>query len=573
MLSTRVVNFLVIGGAVGVVASFWGSCGLDAGLLEDSSGSTPQNQTLESITSCDVVVAGGSTAALFAALTAAREGVSTCLLEPTNWPGGQLTASGVPAVDFAWHKLGELDVAKLGKDPRNIPKEFHQWMVRLGNPGGCWVSRNCFEPKALLIDSIHPTLASQGSLQVFRDTVIKSVGTRQTQDGTQITEIVAIQRLPKEAANQGYDRFLSQDLAEWYSPQPSQRFDKKVLTLRQRQDTFPLILIDATEWGEVLALSGADYLIGAERQEDTLESQPQCGQATVFPFVIDMVSQVEDAAADRAGDVVAEHPGFYGLGTHGWSKIWTYRRIKGSGDPGVGQASLQNWNPGNDYPFRYLFKDRAATAAEVASDWQGGIDLQALAGAERHALGWYQYYRDQAPAAFKGKLRLNRTILGTSHGLSKVPYIRDTRRSVGLDGFVIRISDLTGSGREGTKFTDRIGLGAYAVDIHPTFGTAGAQSCTFPPHAEKTLPFYLPLRAHTNRSVSNLLVAGKTMAQTFLANAAIRLHPIEASSGIGAGAAAAVMVKGQLSTTRDLLSETKAVQSSVLRHGPIDWNF
>ncbi|MBL8717733.1 MAG: FAD-dependent oxidoreductase, partial [Myxococcales bacterium] len=42
---------------------------------------------------CKVVIAGGTTAALAAALAAAAEGSDTCLLEPTDWVGGQLTAS------------------------------------------------------------------------------------------------------------------------------------------------------------------------------------------------------------------------------------------------------------------------------------------------------------------------------------------------------------------------------------------------------------------------------------------------------------------------------------------------
>ena len=49
---------------------------------------------------CDVIIAGGSTAAFAAALSSAHAGVKTCLIEPTDWVGGQLTASGVPAVDF-----------------------------------------------------------------------------------------------------------------------------------------------------------------------------------------------------------------------------------------------------------------------------------------------------------------------------------------------------------------------------------------------------------------------------------------------------------------------------------------
>lgn len=281
------------------------------------------------------------------------------------------------------------------------------------------------------------------------------------------------------------------------------------------------------------------------------------------------------SANDRDVDAVTvDHRDFYGFGDFSWDALWTYRRIKGSGVPSAGQSSLQNWILGNDYPFGYLFKGKAATAAEV-SDWQGGVNTDVLAGAERHALGWYKTYRDRAPEAFQGKIALHRTMLGTSHGLSKVPYVRDTRRSIGLDDFVIKASDLfpreqNGLSREGTKFADRIGMGAYAVDLHPLSADRG---CVYPNLGEKTLPFYLPLRALTNRSVGNLLVAGKTMAQTFSANAATRVHPIEASSGIGAGAAAAVMVKSNLTTTRELSSKSRHVQELARRHGPVDWSF
>lgn len=36
---------------------------------------------------CGVIIAGGTTAALAAALSSASEGVITCLLEPTDWVG------------------------------------------------------------------------------------------------------------------------------------------------------------------------------------------------------------------------------------------------------------------------------------------------------------------------------------------------------------------------------------------------------------------------------------------------------------------------------------------------------
>eukprot|EP01052_Picozoa_sp_SAG31_P030686 SAG31_NODE_3169_length_4591_cov_7.118655_2_plen_143_part_00 len=48
--------------------------------------------------SCDVVVVGGSVAGLSAAVTSAKEGANTCLLEPTDMLGGQMTANGIPAL-------------------------------------------------------------------------------------------------------------------------------------------------------------------------------------------------------------------------------------------------------------------------------------------------------------------------------------------------------------------------------------------------------------------------------------------------------------------------------------------
>jgi len=59
---------------------------------------------------CDVLVAGGGTGGIAAALAAARatplpgrRGFTVCLLEETDWIGGQLTAQGVPALDEHEH--------------------------------------------------------------------------------------------------------------------------------------------------------------------------------------------------------------------------------------------------------------------------------------------------------------------------------------------------------------------------------------------------------------------------------------------------------------------------------------
>ena len=67
--------------------------------------------------------------------------------------------------------------------------------------------------------------------------------------------------------------------------------------------------------------------------------------------------------------------------------------------------------------------------------------------------------------------------------------------------------------------------------------------------------------------------AGYTMAQSFMINSAIRMHPEEFQVGVGAGAAAAEMAVGarELKSTRELLepSIVKAVQARILKHAPL----
>lgn len=118
-------------------------------------------------------------------------------------------------------------------------------------------------------------------------------------------------------------------------------------------------------------------------------------------------------------------------------------------------------------------------------------------------------------------------------------------------------------------FPDRVAIGAYDVDIHPISG------CAYPPYMLQyypVLPFFIPFRALTNAKLPNLIVAGKTMAQSFLVNAATRLHPVEWASGTAAGVAAAFMISRDLESTRQVLPLIAQLQSRVAAYTPIRWN-
>jgi len=531
----------------------------------------------------DVVIAGGSTAAFSAALAAAEAGARTALIEPTDWVGGQLTSSGVPAIDEAWHTIQSegggpgYSVSKVARLPVNMTPRFLGLMNAIENRGNCWVSRFCFCPAAFVTGHLEPLEKGCGErLTVFRDTVVKRVTL--SPDGGRVASIECIRRTPRAGVGaNGYDRLPSEDLADWYGSADSPRFWKQTIRFMS-QSGKPTVFVDATEWGEVLALSGKEYLQGVEEADGSLkvaQGADRWGQATVFCFAQEIQAE---AAKEKDRTVRATDMGYgpYGDKPDAWEKIWTYRRLRGKGKPATGDICLQNWGysqkhgeGGNDYPHAYLFLSKADTAAQVA-DWRGGIDLAALAGAEDRAFAWHQWFRRKAPAGIDpARIVLAPAVLGTSHGLAKLPYIRDTRRSIGLDGFVLRFADLTGpaSQRIGTRFDDRIAIGAYPADVHPV------TNCTMPGYvvsAGETLPFHIPFRALTHRDLSNVLVAGKTMAQSFLANSATRLHPIEWSSGVACGVAAAEMARSGRGSAA-LLGEIGRLQALVAKQTPIDW--
>ncbi len=118
------------------------------------------------------IVQGGSLASLAAAISAANStfNVRVCLLEQTDWVGGQLTSGGVPAVDFG----------PTNREPDNIVGAFADFLWGRNMPGdtnlgACWVSRKCF-PAPLAAKHFELLLASLPKLQVFWRTSVLYAG-------------------------------------------------------------------------------------------------------------------------------------------------------------------------------------------------------------------------------------------------------------------------------------------------------------------------------------------------------------------------------------------------------------
>ena len=209
---------------------------------------------------------------------------------------------------------------------------------------------------------------------------------------------------------------------------------------------------------------------------------------------------------------------------------------------------------------------------------------------EQRAYGWYHYYKSQASPDLAPFLSLNKSISGTGHGLSMLPYLRESRRSrVGVDDFrLLYHRDLNASnpadqGKTSRNFYDTCAIGDYHyADIHglDLKGGACAGLTNYPEyllHQFPLKPYYVPFRALTNAKLSNILTPGKSMAQSFLANAATRLHPTEWSTGVAAGAAAYMLAENfGWNSTKDVLAHIEDLQTllkSEAVRSPLQWQF
>jgi len=510
----------------------------------------------------EILIVGGGTGGVAAALAAASAGRKVVLLEETDWLGGQLTAQGVSALDEHAHIEtfgGTASYYRLRDLLRDAyrPRAGDAGLAADFNPGHCWVSRLAFEPR-VAVEAIERMLephVESGRLMIHRRTKAIAAST----NGDRIASIVA----------------MGLDDARLH------RFEARTV-------------IDATEFGEVLPLAGVERVAGAETialtdepQAQPLHARPRCVQSFTYTFACERRDDGERHQIERpekyehyrasqpyslrievhGGEVYGEASGWldYRLyetrpGTKGG--LWTYRRLLDR-DRFAGSVAhdltLFNW-PGNDYRDRSILEGGALAAA------------QALQDAKRVSLGFLHWLQTEAPASGERlgapELRLRADVMGTADGLSKHPYIRESRRIRALKTIVEQeVSARHRHGPRAAHFADSVGVGWYPIDIHRSGPDDIGASC-------RTRPFQIPLGALLPVRVVNLIAGAKNIGTTHITNGCYRLHPVEWNVGEAAGALAAFAIENDVAPaavreTPDLLAR---FQRRLLERGvPLVW--
>jgi hypothetical protein len=494
----------------------------------------------------DVLIIGGTAGGTAAALAAAEAGVSVCLIEETDWLGGQLTTQGVCTPDEQQH-IETFGGTRRYSEFRDQVRQYYRENYRLSpaaqnspalNPGSCWVSRLSYEPKVgaeILRERLRPLVDYDKLTILYRTRAVACIMDAAT--STQIETVVV----------------RDEDGTEQH------------LTARY--------VLDATDLGDLLPLcgtEGTDWVVGAESKAETGEpdapetARPDWVQPFTFPFALEWSPETQEDNVIVPPDDYAElkalqkyhikHGAITGL-FFGRAPWWTYRRVLAKDnfdDPRVPNDLAMINTAGNDYYGGNIIGYAPGSPASGHPLRNEETAEATMARARRVSLGYVYWLQTECPREDPDtgeivpgrtgypEFRLRRDLFDTPDGCAIRPYIRESRRIRSLRPILeqeIVVKDFQGGIHRGDNaraafMPDSVGIGHYALDIHPNGHGE-------PNHYVATRPFQIPLGALIPVRLTNLLPACKNLGVTHLTNGAYRLHPIEWNIGETAGLLAA----------------------------------
>jgi hypothetical protein len=527
----------------------------------------------------DVLIIGGGTGAVAAALSCSLAGVRWIIVEPTSMIGGQFTSQAVPPDENEWiepipgqpHGIGGTRLYATLRE--RVRASYRERGVCAPNPGGGWVSRLCAEPRdwhACMLRMLH---------EATNDATLTSSKARVILGATPISADV-------DADHVRAVRFRTAD-------------DEELVT-RAR------LFLDASELGDLLHLAKIEHAIGAEHQSvhgelhartdfpaaqryDTrdqqaiswcfaLEHRPGENHVITKPARYDWWrSYIPGGPLDPIG----MSPGWTGplfswtVPSHSADGRRTFRLV-----PPPDQPQPAEWEM---WRYRRIVDHDAwpATAPKppdvslinmVQMDcWQkpllGVTDAEqrdALRLAREQSLCFLYWMQTDAPRhdprgpgfldqhGYPG-LKLRGDELASPDGFALAPYIRESRRLIART--IVHEGHIgTEQRRAGTTpavtstrdpitrfglaepFPDSVGIGHYMIDLHPS---CAERNNVYVPCA----PFRIPMGALIPVRVRNVLAAGKCLGVSHVANGAYRMHHVEWNIGESAGALAAWCIK------------------------------
>ena len=458
--------------------------------------------------SYDIVIVGGGTSGTAAAIQAGRMGADVLLLQEQEWLGGMLTAAGVSATDGN-HKL-----------PSGIWGEFRDSLyARYGGPEALftgWVSNTQFEPHvgAQIFQNMMNRLPNVERIIGFS---LQSAGLEQQENGKERLQEITI------STSSGKNLIIQAH-----------------------------IFIEATEYGDLLGLADVPYSHYMETKDITGE---QSAPDNEHPYVQDLtyVAVVEDYSPITAP--LVEKPESYNptefdcmcaqicsdstQNPVSCDQMLDYGRLPNN-------KFMINWpNFGNDHYADIL--EKSATDRK-----------QILNEAKKTTLSWIYHLQTEGGYTHIG---IAKDEFPTDDGLALIPYIRESRRVVGIDRlYEYDLSDPYAL-KERPLYKSSIAVGDYPLDHHRKKNPEPKQ-IDFP-----SIPSYsVPYGALIPEKVNGLIVAEKSISVSNVANGTTRLQPVVLQIGQAAGAAAVLSVESGIPAA---MLDVRSLQEILLESGLI----
>jgi hypothetical protein len=482
--------------------------------------------------SADVVIVGAGTGGISAALQAARLGAQVALLEETDWVGGQMAAAG----DSTMNEGGTITLAS-GIYAEFLRRMQAWYQARGKSVGTCyWKDTNhCYEPLAIrrvlleMIDDVNHE--GKGHISLYlRERVVKVLGTEQVVTGV-VTENNHI-------------------------------FHSKVV-------------IDATEFGDVLPLTAAAYRMGrftsAEPGKSCIQDINYEAVIRKYPNGVPPGLLMKHAPPGYDAAFVADMRRFLRSDGNGITKDIPVnfamhnecRALPDSANPENYTASTPDnitrtlVNFFNDYPADTDIFDRSKRRDIVCAAKLRTLDFIYYVQHDLKETSWSiandegydtPYNREEnscpnIPQEFKA-LEVNFPL---------IPYVRESRRLIGeytLVGGDIRREQPWPNAVNRSDidpapiFKDAIAVGDYTEYLHDCNTEADyehdLEHATDMPREFRNGPFQIPLETLIPEKVDGLLAAEKNISESRIANSSTRLQPITMLTGQAAGALAAI---------------------------------
>ncbi|MBQ7215707.1 MAG: FAD-dependent oxidoreductase [Synergistaceae bacterium] len=526
-----------------------------AGFLENISPDAFTDEYGDLAVSYDVVIAGGGMGGTGAALQASKMGMRVLVVEPSYMLGGQATAAGVSTMD----DMSGIESGVYHDFMNRVRAHYAKLRKSISTP--YWKTYGkAFEPSVG-----HKILAEMMT----------------SPDILYMSEIVKV----------------DSDNVTVKTPEGSKKITYK-------------ILIDATEYGDIMPLAGIRYRTGnsiAPEIGDTMiqditwtaiirkypdgvpeHLKPKSPLPGYDKALKNYRGYVSRKGFDFSGKYPVKMP--VNIPTHN-----SYRAVPDSFLKGSYTGAKSDWkritktgvNWGNDYPGAYLWHGRYGLPVNYleSPDLRAYIEREALI----KTLHYIYYIQNELgenwsvdeneynylPEAAKN---LPEEWQEIAKHMPPIPYVRESRRVLGdytMNSRAIR--ENSSSYRNGSKnreFPDAIAIAGYNLDLHggdddddieKSLGETQASIYRDSPLG----PFQVPMRVLIPESSDNpvsdkFLAAEKNLSMSRLASGGLRLQPICMMTGQAAGALAAVAIREGVSPR-----EVKAfrVQKALLDSG------